>query len=136
MRCAGYPALPVEAHMILAMATILLSALAAVPADVTGKWEGRLTATRNDGSTHEDTVLLMLKQEKDGTITGTIGGGDHDQHAISTGRIDGDKVVIVTKQATNGREYRLELTLQNEELNGTVTAGEQRAEVRTKRRKE
>jgi hypothetical protein len=37
---------------------------------------------------------------------------------------------------TNGREYRLELKLQNEELNGTVTAGEQRAEVRTKRRKE
>lgn len=98
--------------------------------------EGRLTAARNDGSTHEDTVLLILKQQEDGTITGTIGGGENDQHAISTGRIDGDKVLIVAKHETNGREYRLELTLQNEELNGTVTAGEQRAEVRTKRRKE
>ena len=122
--------------MMLAIATIRLSALTAVPADVTGKWEGRLTATRNDGSRHEDTVLLILKQKEDGTITGTIGGGENDQHAISTGRIDGEKVVIAAKHGTNGREYRLELTLQNEELNGTVTAGEQLAEVRTKRRKE
>lgn len=45
-------------------------------------------------------------------------------------------MVIVARQATSGREYRLELTLQNEEQNSTVTAGEQRVEVRTKRRKE
>jgi hypothetical protein len=122
--------------MILALATILLSVLTAAPADVTGKWEGRLTATGSDGSAHEDTVLLILKQQEDGTITGTIGGGENDQHAISTGKIDGDKVVIAAKHETNGREYRLELTLQNEELNGTVTVGERRAEVRTKRRKE
>jgi hypothetical protein len=135
MRSAGYPALPEEAHMDLAIATILLSALTIVPADVTGKWEGRLTATRSDGSTHEDTVLLILTQ-KDDAITGTIGGGESDQHAITTGTIDGDKVVITARQATNGREFRLELKLQNEELNGTVTVGERRAEVRTKRRKD
>ena len=121
--------------MMLAIATILLSALTAVPADVTGKWEGRLTATRGDGSAHEDTVLLILNQ-KDATITGSIGGSETDQHGITSGTIDGDKVVIVARHATNGREYRLELTLKNEELNGTVTSGEQRAEVRTKRRKE
>ena len=120
--------------MLLAMATILLSALTAAPADVTGKWEGRLTATRSDGSAHEDTVLLILNQ-KDGTITGSIGGGEGDQHAITSGTIDGDKIVIAARHE-NGREYRLELTLQNEELNGTVTRGDQRAEVRTKRRKE
>lgn len=120
---------------MLAIATILLSALTAAPADVTGKWDGGLTATRPDGSTHEDTVLLILNQ-KDSTITGTVGGNENDQHAITTGTIDGDKVVIVARHATNGREYRLELNLQNEELKGTVTAGELRAEVRTKRRKE
>ena len=120
---------------MLAMATILLSALTAAPADVTGKWEGRLTATRPDGSTHEDTVLLILNQ-KGSTITGTIGGHENDQHAITTGTIDGDRVVIAALHATNGREYRLELKLENEELTGTVTAGERRAEVRTKRRKE
>jgi endonuclease/exonuclease/phosphatase family metal-dependent hydrolase len=54
---------------------------------------------------------------------------------ITTGTIDGDKVVISARH-TNGGEYRLELTLQSEELNGTVTRGDQRAEVRTKRRKE
>jgi hypothetical protein len=65
-----------------------------------------------------------------------IGGGENDQHAITTGTIDGDKVVIAARHATNGREYRLELTLKNEELNGTVTTAEHRAELRTKRRKE
>ena len=34
----------------------------------------------------------------------------------------------MARHAENGREYQLELTLQNEEQNGTVTAGEQRAE--------
>jgi hypothetical protein len=121
--------------MLLAIATILLSALTAAPADVTGKWEGRLTATRPDGSTHEDTVLLILNQ-KGGTITGTIGGHENDQHPISTGTIDGDKVVIAARHATNDREYRLELKLENEDLNGALTAGDRRAEVRTKRRKE
>ena len=121
--------------MMLALVTILISTLAAAPADVTGKWEGQLTATRSDGSTHQDTVLLILTQ-KGNTITGTIGGSETDQHAITTGTIEGDKVVIAAQHATNGREYRLELKLQNEELSGTVTAGEQRAEVRTKRRKE
>jgi predicted dehydrogenase len=121
--------------MILVIATILLSALTAAPADVTGKWDGRLTATRSDGTKHEDSVLLILNQ-KDGTISGSIGGSESDQHPITTGTIDGDKVVIVARHATNGREYRLELTLQNEELNGTVANDEQRVEVRTKRRKE
>ena len=121
--------------MIFAIATILLSTLAAAPADATGKWEGRLTATRSDGSAHEDTVLLVLTQ-KGNTITGTIGGGESDQHPITTGTIEGDKVVIVARHDTNGHEFRLELTLQKDELNGTVTRGEQRAEVRTKRRSE
>ena len=120
--------------MMLAIATFLLSILTAAPADVTGKWEGSLTATREDGSKHDDTVLLILTQ-KDNTITGTVGGAENDQHPISTGTIDGDKVVLVATHATNGREYRLELKLENEELNGTVTAGQMRAEVRTKRRK-
>ena len=119
--------------MILAISTILLSVLTAVPADATGRWEGNLTATRGDGTKHEDSVLLILDQ-KDGKITGTIGGGENDQHPITSGTIDGDKVVIAARHTANGREYRLELTLQNEELNGTVTAGEQRAEVRTKRK--
>jgi hypothetical protein len=80
-------------------------------------------------------VLLILKQ-KVATITGTIGGNDNDQHEITSGTIDGDKIVITARQGTSGREFHLELTLQNEELNGTVTTGDRRAEVRTKRRKE
>jgi hypothetical protein len=120
--------------MMLAIATILLSALAAAPADVTGTWEGSLTATRSDGSSRDDTAVLILTQ-KDGTITGTVGGSDTDQHPITAGTIQGDKIMITARHATNGREYKLELKLQNEELTGTVTSGEMKGEVRAQRRK-
>jgi hypothetical protein len=120
--------------MLLAIATVLLSVLTAAPADVTGRWEGSLTATANDGTKHDDTVLLILTQ-KGNAISGTVGESEDDQHPISTGTIEGDKLVLVAKHLTNGREYRLELTLKDDELSGTVTSGEMRAEVRAKRRK-
>ena len=120
--------------MMFAIATILLAGLTAAPADVTGKWEGSLTASRPDGASHDDTVLLILTQ-KDGTVTGTVGESETDQHPITAGTIDGDMVVLAARHASNGREYKLELKLQNEELNGTVASGEMRGRVRTKRRK-
>ena len=121
--------------MMLAIATILLSALTAVPAEVTGKWDGRLTATRSDGTTHEDTVLLILTQ-KGSAITGSVGGGENDQHPVTSGTVEGDKVTILAKHVNGDREFRLELTLKGEELSGTMNAGDRRAELRTKRRKE
>ena len=81
--------------------------------------------------------INCIKREGEITTPADIlGGAENDQHPIATGTIDGDKVVITATHATNGREYRSKLTLQNEELTGTVTAGEQRAQVRAKRRKE
>jgi hypothetical protein len=80
-------------------------------------------------------VLLILTQ-KDNVITGTVGAAEDDQHPITSGTIDGDKVVINARHNENGREYKLELTLKDDELSGTLTSGERRAELTVKRRKD
>jgi len=120
--------------MVLAMA-LMLAAVTAAPADVKGKWDGKLTAQREDGTTSQDTVLLILDQ-KDATVSGTVGGSESDQHPITSGTIEGNKVTILAKNANNDREYLLELTLENDELKGTLTSGTRKAEVAVKKRKE
>jgi hypothetical protein len=121
--------------MVFAVAGLLLASIVASPADVKGKWDGKLVGQRSDGTTSEDVVLLILDQ-KDSTVTGTVGGSETDQHPITSGTIDGNKLTLVAKNANNGREYRLDLTLDNDELKGTVISGERKAQLQARKRKE
>lgn len=121
--------------MVLAVAGLVLTMAAGAPADVKGKWEGKLTSKAEDGTTREDTALLILDQ-KETTITGTVGGDEADQHPITSGTIDGNKVTLLAKNANNGREYRIELTVENDEMKGTVTSGDRVGQVLLKKRKE
>ncbi len=95
--------------MLFAVAGLSLALVMGSAADVKGKWDGKITGQRPDGTTSEDTALLILDQ-KDSTITGTIGGSESDQHPITSGTIDGSKVTLVAKNTKNGRELTLELT--------------------------
>jgi hypothetical protein len=113
----------------------LLAALVAAPANIKGTWDGTLTSQRPDGTTSETPTLFVLDQ-KDGTVTGTIGGNETDQHPITSGSIDGDKVVIDAKHTNNGREFHLELTIENDEMKGTVRSGDRTGQLTVKRRKE
>ena len=81
----------------------------------------------------EDTALLILKQ-KDTTITGTVGGHESNQHPIVSGRIDGSKVTIVAR-TDSGNEFRLELTVRDDTMTGTVTSDGNRGELHLKKRK-
>jgi hypothetical protein len=114
---------------------LMLAAMTAAPADIKGTWDGKVTAQREDGSASEDTVLLILDQ-KDAAVTGTIGGSESDQHPITSGTVDGAKVTILARHATNDREFRLELTLTNDELAGTVVSGTRKGQIVAKKRKE
>ena len=118
--------------MILA-AMMLFVGLVAAP-DVTGKWDGKLTFER-DGTSRQEAALLILAQ-KGTTITGTVGEDESDRHPITSGTIDGDKVVLVAKNASNGREYHIELTLTADELKGTVSSGDNKVQLEARRRKE
>jgi hypothetical protein len=119
--------------MVFAIAGLLVT-LAAAPANVTGKWDGTLTGQREDGSKNEDTALMILEQ-KETTITGTVGGSDSDQHPITSGKIEGNKITLEAKSA-NGREFHIELTLENDELKGTIATGGRLAQLQLRKRKE
>jgi len=121
--------------MVVAITSLLLALIAAPPADVKGKWDGKITGQREDGTTSEDSALLILDQ-KDATITGTVGGNESDQHPITSGTIEGNKVSLVAKHLKNEREYKIELTVEGDEMKGTVTSGERRGQLVLKKRKE
>ena len=121
--------------MTFALAGMLVVALAGAPGvDVTGKWSGTLTAQRDDGTKHEDTALLILTQ-KGTTITGTAGGHENDRHPISKGSIDGNKIALeVTLK--NGRLMTFALSVENEDMKGTINTGERSAQIVLKKQKE
>ena len=121
--------------MVFAVTGLLLTLAVAAPIDVKGKWDGTVSGERPDGTTHTDEALLILDQ-KDTTITGTVGGSETDQHPITSGTIEGNKVMLTAKNANNGREYRIELTVENDEMKGTLATGERKAQLSVKKRKE
>jgi hypothetical protein len=118
--------------MVLAVAGLVLALTAAAPVDVNGKWEGKLTGQRGDGTAVEEGALLILVQ-KDTTITGTVGGSETDQNTITKGAIDGNKVSLVVERS-EGRQITIELTVDGDEMKGTITMGERRAQLALKRK--
>jgi hypothetical protein len=123
-----------EAQMLFAVATLLLTLVQAGPANVKGTWEGTLVGLNEDGSPKEDTALLILDQ-KEATVTGTVGGSQDDQFPITSGKVEGNKVSLVAKNE-GGREFRVELTLEDGQLKGTVASGERTGKLQVRRRKE
>jgi hypothetical protein len=120
--------------MILAVASLLLALVTPAQTDVKGRWEGSVTGERPDGTKSEDTALVILDQ-KDGKITGSLGGDDADQHPISSATIEGNKLTLKATHTGNGREFLVELTVDQDEMKGTVTSGERRGTLLLKRAK-
>jgi hypothetical protein len=99
---------------------LLLGALALVAApeiNVTGKWSGTAKITEPDGQTKDSPALLLLKQNGS-EISGTVGPHEGEQHAITKGKIEGDKITIVMED--EGRTIRFDLVLASDRLTGDV----------------
>jgi hypothetical protein len=120
--------------MFFAIAGLSLALAVGSAADVTGKWEGTITGQRPDGSTSEDPALLILEQ-KGSTVSGTVGGSESDRHPITSGTIEGSKITLQAKNARNDRQMTIELTVEGDEMKGTLTAGERKGQVVLKRLK-
>ena len=119
--------------MGFAVAALALALTVSAPADVTGRWEGKISGTRPDGTTAEDTALLILEQ-KGTDVTGTVGGNDSDRHQITKATVDGNKLSIVAKNRNNEREIKVEVTVDGEDMKGTLILGpERKAELVAKR---
>jgi hypothetical protein len=96
-----------------------LGAMAAAGADVTGKWSGSFKATRPDGQVQDGTALVILKQTGS-DITGSVGPNEGEQHAITKGKIEGDKIIL--ESSDGGMVIKLDLVLTGERIAGDVTA--------------
>ena len=120
--------------MLFAIASLSLALLVGAPADVTGTWEGKVTTRRSDGTASEDAVFMVLEQ-KGTSVTGTVGGNLKDQHPITSGTVEGAKLTILARSPNNALDYKLELTIEGDEMKGTVTGSDRTAELSLKRLK-
>jgi hypothetical protein len=94
-----------------------LCVMAAAAADITGKWTGTFALTRPDGETRDTTALLVLKQTGS-EVTGTVGPNEGEQHAITKGSIDGDKIALLVE--ADGRVVKFDLVLASDKISGNV----------------
>ena len=97
---------------------VFLGAMVLSAADVTGHWLGTFDFRTPDGGQRQSSVYLILKQ--DGTkVIGTGGHDLADRHDVTEGKIDGNKIVLEVEAGSN--PFRLELTLEGDQLTGEVT---------------
>lgn len=95
----------------------VLALVAAPDTNITGKWSGTYTMTGPDGQANQGTAVLLLKQTGN-EITGTAGEDEGDQHAITKGRIEADRVTILVED--EGRTFKFDLVLAADRITGDV----------------
>jgi hypothetical protein len=97
---------------------LLLGAIALVAApdtDITGKWSGSFHMTRPNGETKDSTAVLMLKQM--GTeISGSVGPNEEEQHPVTKGKIEGNKITLTAED--EGRSIQFDLVLAADRITG------------------
>lgn len=97
---------------------LLLGALAlsAVPdTNVTGKWTGNFKVIEPEGEA--GTAYLMLTQTGS-EISGTVGPDEGEQHTITKGKIEGDKVTLLVEE--DGRTIKFDLVAAADRITGDV----------------
>jgi hypothetical protein len=100
------------------LVTLLLGAMALVAApdaDITGKWSGSFNITRPDGETKGSTAVLLLKQTGS-EITGSVGPNEEEQHPVTKGKIEGNKLTLVAED--EGRSIQFDLVLAADRITG------------------
>jgi hypothetical protein len=99
---------------------LMLAALwvaAAAGADVTGKWSGTF---KPEGPDAEGGSALLILKQTGSEITGSVGPHENEQHAISKGKIEGDKITL--ESTDGGMTIKLELVLTGDRIAGEATA--------------
>ena len=105
--------------ILLLIMVATLAGIAIADTNVTGKWSGSFNVMDENGGTKESTAVLMLKQSGS-EITGTVGPDEGEQHAITKGKIDGDKITL--ESADGNVSIKLDLALAGDRITGNVSA--------------
>lgn len=89
---------------ILAVMALLCSSLAALAADVTGKWTAEIPG--RGGNTQTTTFTFKASGAKlEGTVANQRG-----ENPITEGKVDGDKISFVQVMNFNGNEMKMTYT--------------------------
>jgi hypothetical protein len=105
---------------------ILLFAVTAMAADVTGKWSGSFAPEGQDPSN----AFVILKQSGT-TLTGTAGPEQGEQWPLTNGKIEGNKITgDVT--SPDGVVYKLNLVLEGDRIKGDVNATREGQAIKAK----
>jgi hypothetical protein len=97
--------------------------------NLTGNWTGTFSPIDAQGVEHSGPALLKLKQT--GTeITGSVGPGEEEQHTITKGRIEGNKVTLDVSE--DGHELHIILTLAEDTLKGDLNASHDGQQMKAK----
>jgi hypothetical protein len=98
-------------------------------ANVTGNWTGTFSPIDEQGVAHEGPALLKLKQT--GTeIAGSVGPSEEEQHTITKGKIEGNKVTLEVSE--EGHQLVIRLVLAEDSLKGDVDASHDGQQMKAK----
>ena len=100
---------------------LLLIALAAFGADVTGKYTGTVEFQNPDGEKHKGEVYMDLKQDGD-KLTGVAGPSDSDAFPIANGKVDGDTLTFDVAPHGPAMVMKMVLKHDNGKLKGEATS--------------
>ena len=103
--------------LLFLVLAVIAAGIAIADTSVTGKWTGSFNMIAPDGQTKDGTALLLLKQS--GTeITGSVGPDEGEQHPITKGKIEGEKITLLVED--EGRTIKFDLVLAAERITGDV----------------
>src|SRR5215472_11980782 len=96
---------------ILLLGALTLVALA--DSNVTGKWIGSFKTAGPEPET--GTAFMMLKQTGS-DISGTVGPDEAEQHTITKGKIEGDKIMLLVED--EGHTIKFDLVVAGDRITG------------------
>lgn len=103
--------------IVVLLAFALFASLAIADVNVTGKWTGSFKITTGDGDSKDSTALLVLTQNGS-DITGSVGPNEGEQHTITKGKIDGDKVTLLIEE--DGAAIKFDLVATADHITGSA----------------
>jgi uncharacterized lipoprotein YehR (DUF1307 family) len=106
--------------LLVALALVVVLAVAAMAADITGKW--RSEAPGRDGTPMVTNYTFKVDGDK---LTGTVSGRQGDT-AISEGKINGDEISFVVVRTMQGEERKIQYKgkVAGDEIKLSITFGE------------
>jgi hypothetical protein len=107
-------------NVLLGMFVLAAAAFGAPAATgVTGKWTGTFSvAAASHGGPESPVAAVLVLQQNGANITGTTAAATGPQHAISNGKIDGNKVTLEVPQGNTTTKF--DLVLAGDRMTGEV----------------